>query len=286
MHLQWLSGGRAGDFLAWLRELGVTVLEFALAISSPDWTETNSLIEECQQRGFRLSFHAPSKAPYNPAGFSGERRSEVERLYRPALAYATRFSKGDAPITLVVHGAKGYRPRAELRRDTMAFLNWIADEFASLHPALELLARDKRKGAGHRRAGKNKIGDNKVELVDIVSSLHRQVGVCWDLGHDTRNGSLPVPPGFIGLVKHVHLHDVSPDGKDHHPLVFGNVPYKERLGSLMEAGYTGAVILEVDGRLVARFAAARGVPPLQVLAASLTRIGRLIASQTSERVGQ
>ena len=93
MHPLWLGDGRAEDFLNPLKELGLNVLEFTLNLSSPDWPEMRSLIEECHRLGFRLTFHAPYK---------------------------------------------------------------------------------------------------------------------WDLGHDARNGSAPVPPGFITSVSHVHLHDISP----------------------------------------------------------------------------
>ena len=266
MHPKWLGGGGAEDFLLPLRELGLSVLEFTLNPSSPDWPKMAALVEECRRLGFGLTFHAPYKGPYNPAGFSGAKKGEVERLYRPAIAYAARFAEEDGPITLVVHGAKGDRPREELRRDTEAFLAWIAEDFPHLRPAIELLVKEE---------GVNKIGDGKAELVGIVSALGSpRVGICWDLGHDARNGSVAAPPGFVPLVRHVHVHDISPDGRDHSPLVFGNVPYEERLRQLARSGYEGAVILEVNGYLVSRFAAAQGVHPVRILRASLSRLAR------------
>ena len=272
MHSRWLEVGRGGDFLTWLRELGVSALEFKPNPSAPDWAETQPLIEESYRRGFRLSFHAPYKAPYNPAGFSGADRREIEQLYRPALAYAAGFGQVGSPVSLVVHGAKGPRPRAELRRDTLSFLKWITDEFPSLCPNIELLARSRQK---------TKVGDNKAELLEIVSELGSRAGICWDLGHDARNGAQPPPPGFTVLVRHVHVHDISPDGRDHSPLIFGNVPYERYLSLLAGAGYAGTVILEVNGHLVARFATARGAEPLQVLATSLERLGRAIELASS-----
>jgi len=264
MHPRWLEGGGAEDFLLPLRELGLGVLEFTLNLSSSGWAEMDSLIEECRRLGFGLTFHAPYKGPYNPAGFSGAGRGEVERLYRPAIEYAARFADEDGPITLVVHGAKGERPREELRRDTEAFLAWILEDFPRLRPAIELLVKEERV---------NKIGDGKAELVDIVSALGSpRVGICWDLGHDARNGSVAAPPGFAPLVRHVHVHDISPDGRDHSPLIFGHVPYEERLRQLARSGYEGAVILEVNGHLVSRFAAARGMHPFRILQASLSRL--------------
>lgn len=127
--------------------------------------------------------------------------AEVERLYRPAIEYAARIAEETGPTILVVHGAKGNRPREELRWDTTAFLAWIVEEFPGLCPSIELLVREEQA---------NKIGDNKAELVEIVSGLSSpRVGICWDLGHDARNGSVAAPPGFIALVRHVHLHDIA-----------------------------------------------------------------------------
>ncbi len=271
MHPRWLGNGTAEDFLLPLREAGLSVLEFRPDFSSPDWPEIEPLVEECHRLGFRLTFHAPFKGPYKSAGFSGARRGEIERIYRPAIDYAACFAKKEAsPAILVVHGAKGDRPREELRRDTVAFLTWIAEEFPSLRPSLELLVRDE---------SVNKIGDNKAELVEIVSAVRAAgVGICWDLGHDARNGAKAVPPGFIPLVKHVHVHDISPDGRDHSPLVFGNVPYRQRLCQLIEAGYRGTVILEVNGYLVSRFAAAKGVQPSQVLWDNFKELADLTSS--------
>jgi sugar phosphate isomerase/epimerase len=267
MHPKWLGDGTAEDFLFPLKEIGLGVLEFTLNLASPDWPETRSLIEESHRLGFRVTFHAPYKDPHNPAGFFGAKRDEVERLYRPAIAYAARIAEEMGPTTLVVHGAKGNSPREELHRDTRAFLGWIVEEFASLHPCIELLVKEERT---------NKIGDNKAELVEIVSALDPpRVGICWDLGHDARNGSLPSPPGFITSVRHAHLHDISPDGLDHCPLIFGNVPYAERLHQLIRADYKGAVILEVDGQRVARFAAMQGQHPRQILQDNLSLLTKL-----------
>jgi sugar phosphate isomerase/epimerase len=276
MHPKWLRDSTASEFLSPLRVLGLNILEFTLNLCSPDWPEFSSLIEECRRLGFRASFHAPYKDPYNVAGFSGAKRKEIESLYWPAIEYAARIA-GDTvqSTTLVVHGARGDRPRGELRRDTEAFLSWILDEVPSLCLSLELLFREQDRA---------KIGDNKVELVEIVSGFASpRVGICWDLGHGTRNimggGDPAIPAGFIPSVSHVHLHDIAPNGEDHCPLLFGNVPYEKHLRQLVGAGYRKAVILEVNGYLVSRFAAAKGVPPSQILWDNFRELGGLTSSR-------
>jgi len=272
MHPKWLWDSTASEFLSPLRALGLNTLEFTLNLSSPDWPEISSLIEECRQLGFQVSFHAPYKEPYNPAGFSGAKRKKIESLYWPAIEYAARIARDTVqPITLVVHGAKGNCSRGELRRDTEAFLAWILEEAPGLRPSIELLVREKNTA---------KIGDNKAELAEIVSGLGSpKVGICWDLGHDVRNGSVAVPPGFIPSVSHVHLHDIAPDGQDHCPLLFGNVPYEKHLRQLVEAGYRKAVILEVNGYLVSRFAVAEGKHPYQILRSCLLKLSRLTSGR-------
>jgi sugar phosphate isomerase/epimerase len=270
MHPKWLGDGKAEDFLLPLKEIGLGVLEFTLNLASPDWPEMRSLIEEGRRLGFRVTFHAPYKDPYNPAGFSGAKRDEVERLYRPALAYAAHIAEETGSTTLVVHGAKGNHPREELRRDTRVFLGWIVEEFANLRPCIELLVREERA---------NKIGDNKAELAEMMSSLGSpKVGICWDLGHDARNGSVAAPPGFVASVHHVHLHDISPHGEDHCPLIFGSVPYEKYLRQLIGVGYGGIIILEVNGYLVSRFAVAKGVPPSRILWDNFRELGGLSSS--------
>lgn len=272
MHPKWLKGSTASEFLLPLRELGLTALEFTLNLSSSDWPEMSSLIEECCRLGFQIHFHAPFKGTYNLAGFSGAKMKEVESLYRPAIEYAVCIARETThPPILVVHGAKGDHPRRKLRQDTEAFLTWILDKFPSLYPSLELLFRER---------DKTKIGDNKVELVEIVSKLSSpRVGICWDMGHDAHNimdgGDPAIPPGFIPLVNHVHVHDIAPDGEDHCPLLFGNVPYEKHLSQLIRVGYRRAITLEVNGYLISRFAAAEGKHPDQILKHSLRKLGKL-----------
>jgi sugar phosphate isomerase/epimerase len=272
MHPRWLKGDTASEFLHPLRELGLTALEFTLNLSLPDWPEMSSLIEECCRLGFQIHFHAPFKGAYNLAGFSRAKMREIKNLYRPAIEYAICIARETThPAILVVHGAKGDCPRGELRQDTEAFLTWILNEAPNLYPSLELLFQEQDKA---------KIGDNKVELVETISNLSSpRAGICWDMGHDAHNimdgGDPAIPPGFIPLVNHVHVHDIAPNGEDHCPLLFGNVPYEKHLPQLIRAGYQRAITLEINGYLVSHFAAAEGKHPSQILKDSLRKLGKL-----------
>jgi sugar phosphate isomerase/epimerase len=246
MHPEWLQGGSLEAFLLPLKDAGLRVLEFTLNLTAPDWPRVDELVRACLELGFKLSFHAPYKGPHNPAGFSGLRRQALEELFAPVVSYAAAVARKQGPTTLVVHGAKGEGAREALRRDTEAFLAWIEGQGADLCLALELRVREE---------GVVKIGDSKADLMEIVLGwCPRCGGICWDLGHDARNGSEIAPPGFLEWVRHVHAHDLSPAGEDHHPFLFENVSYRTHLERLRQVGYNRAIILELDGHVVSRLA--------------------------------
>lgn len=269
MHPKWLQGGAPEAFLLPLREIGLRVLEFHPDPRSPDWPEIDALVEACRALGFGVSFHAPHKEPYHVAGFLGPERKRIERLFEPVVDYAAAVAGEHGPTPLVVHGAKGTTTREELWRDTEAFLSWIHDRAPNLRPALELRIRESHV---------TKIGDSKAELLAYVSrSRVSRVGICWDLGHDARNGATAAPPGFVERVTHVHVHDLSPRGEDHNPLLFGNAPYRDALQRLRQVGYRGPLILEVNGHLVGRVAREKGVSAMEVLRRSFREISEAVA---------
>lgn len=270
MHPKWLQGGPPEAFLLPLRDMGLRALEFPLDLTASDWPEMDALISACRALGFRLSFHAPYKGPYNAARFLGLQRERIERLLEPVIGYAAAVAREDGPTTLVVHGAKGKDTREALRRDTEALLSWIRERAPNLYPALELRVRE---------PDVIKVGDSKADLLAVVSqSRVPRVGICWDLGHDARNGSAAAPPGFIKRVTHVHVHDLSPQGEDHYPLLFDNAPYRNSLRRLRRAGYAGPLILEVNGYFVARIAKEEGIPFIQILRESFQEIADAFSS--------
>jgi sugar phosphate isomerase/epimerase len=269
MHPKWLRGGPPEAFLLPLREVGVSILEFKLDLKAPGWPEMDALIDACRALEFKVSFHAPHKGPYSTAGFSSSERNRIERLFEPVIDYAAAVAAQDGPTPLVVHGAKGTDSRDGLQRDTAAFLSWVRGRAPGLRPALELRTRE---------SNVTKIGDSKAELLAVVSqSRVSGVGICWDLGHDARNGATAAPPGFVERVTHVHIHDLSPQGEDHYPLLFGNAPYRDALQRLRQVGYQGPLILEVNGHFVGRIAREEGVPAMDILRGSYQEIVEALA---------
>lgn len=248
MHPNWLGGGTAAQFLEPLRALGVTALEFTLEPAHSLWPTTTALVSECQGIGFTCHFHAPYADPYNPAGWLGGRREEIEALCAPALDFAdARAAANRRPTVLVVHGARGTASRADLTADTVAFLSWVLSRTPSLSVTLELLPRE---------PGKYKVGETASGVMEVLRRVGSpRLAACLDLGHVARNALLgddaPLPRGFLRQVRHVHVHDVNGQGEDHYPLIYGNVPIARYLRPLERAGYAGAVILELNGHHLA-----------------------------------
>lgn len=264
MHPKWLEGGPPEDFLLPLREAGLTVLEFPMRLLASDWDEMDALVSACRRLEFDVSFHAPYGGSYNVARFLGAEQESAKRLFDPVIGYAAAIASEDGPTTLVVHGAEGHSGREELKAATVSFIDWLWERAPQLEPALELRARE---------SDAVKIGDRKVDLLEIIArSGNPQLGICWDLGHDAVNGWSECPPGFVERVSHVHVHDLSPSGEDHFPLLFGNVPYGDALDKLRRSGYQGVFILEVNGYSVVRIARERSVSYTQLLQESLGRV--------------
>lgn len=235
----WIGDRTAEEFLAPFRAAGMSALEFVLHPLEQDWSSIQVLAEHFAASGCPCHFHAPYKNSYNPQGFSSSRRSEIQDLYSPALDFAERLSKEYSLVpTMVIHGAKGDFPMAELIRDTIQFLEWVIAKTTHLRPALELLPHKKM----------TRVGENRDEVLAVVRQVgNHRLGLCWDLGHDVLLGYKDLPKAeFLSAVRHVHVHDINPAGDDHFPLVYGNVPWREQLRALKGAGFDGVVTLELN----------------------------------------
>ena len=64
---------------------------------------------------------------------------------------------------------------------------------------------------------------------------------------------------FVRAVRHVHVHDINPEGEDHFPLVFGRVPWRDDLAALKAAGFGGLVILEINGYRASKLSGLNGL---------------------------
>ena len=272
MHPRWTYGTTLMGFLEPLRAAGLKALEFGLDVNDADWPRFEPLMDECQRLGFDLCFHAPYRRPYTISGFSGRERARIADDYAPMLEIAARFG----PAAVVIHGAcSATRRQEKLRADTVAFLRWALERYPSLTLALENLTLD---------ANRIKIGANsRPELSRIVGEIEApRLGICWDLGHDVVNDCYDLPDKtWLRRVCHVHLHDVSEQGVDHYPLMYGRVPYQLWLPALVETGFEGIVTMELKGGQLAFME-----PPriMEILAKNVAEIHGMLIHPGEERI--
>ncbi len=265
LHPKWLTNSTREQFLAPLKTAGMSVLEFTLHPNTDEWAEMRALAEECVNAGYRCHFHAPYQAPFNLAGFATTRRDAIQKMFAPALELAERLAEQQHfDSALVIHGAHAETTRAELRRDTESFLEWVLAETPRVRPMLEIL---------NHKPPFTRTGESRDEVLDIVRAMRAlrepRLGICWDLGHDYLLGYTELPTDdFLRAVRHVHIHDINAAGEDHFPLVYGNVPWQADLRALARVDFAGDVVMEINGyraqrverlheRMVESFAAMR-----------------------------
>lgn len=241
LHPKWIGNGTREQFLAPLKAAGMSVLEFTLHPNTDEWASMCALAEECARAGYPCHFHAPYQSPFTIAGFATAGRDAIQQMYAPALELVERLAEENHfRPSLVIHGATASAPRAELRRDTEAFLAWALTETQHSHLMLENLPP---------KPPFTRTGESREETFDIVRQMnHPRLAMCWDLGHDYLLGYTELPhDDFLRTVRHVHIHDINHAREDHFPLIFGNVPWQADLRALVGVGFDGAVVMEING---------------------------------------
>lgn len=252
-HPKWEASAGGDAFLSPLEAAGARALEFTLYPGDEDYGALLTLAEDRVRAGTPCSFHAPYKDPWNPRGFAGDRRAELETLFTPALEFVDRMADlGGFDPPLVIHGAHGRAGLAELTRDTREFLVWVLGQSRRARPMLENLPP---------KPGYVRVGETPEQVSDVVRDIgHPRLGVCWDFGHSVLQNQLGLPPDeFLRAVRHVHVHDINAAGEDHFPLVYGRVPWQADLDALMRVGFDGFVILEINGYRASALADLRGL---------------------------
>jgi sugar phosphate isomerase/epimerase len=244
MHPRWIDQGSLKAFIDPMIRAGLSALEFELDDHLDCWFDSPSLMETAVSMGLALSFHGPYRAPHSLVGFSGGLRPILEKEYRPLLEIAETWAQRTGkPATLVIHPAVALPPAdpASLVADTIAYLHWVAGTFPDLFLALE---------NNHPQVQDEiKVGIQRKDILNIVNCLPpSRLGICWDMGHDYLSHQPEHPsPEWFSRVRHVHVHDADLEGRDHYPLVFGNVPHQFWLHGLKQAGMKGIVVLELQG---------------------------------------
>ncbi|MBI5029794.1 MAG: sugar phosphate isomerase/epimerase [Chloroflexi bacterium] len=241
LHPKWLGNGTREQFLTPFKAAGLTDLEFTLHPGTDEWESMGALAEECARAGYPCHFHAPYQLPFTLSGFASNQRDAIQKMYAPALELVERLAEENHLVpSLIIHGATANASRAELRRDTEAFLTWVLSATRHARLMLENLPP---------KPGFTRTGESREEVLDIVRQFHHpRLAICWDLGHDYLLGYTELPDAdFLRAVKHVHIHDINAAREDHFPLVFGTVPWQADLRALASVGFDGAVIMEING---------------------------------------
>lgn len=240
LHPKWVERSGRESFLAPLKANGMSVLEFTLHPVGDEWESMRALAEECVVAGYRCHFHAPYQDAFNSDGFASTRGDELKRLYETPLDFAERMAEiGKYAPALVIHGAHGTTPLAQLTEDTQQFLVWVLERTYQSRLMLEILPP---------KPGYLRVGESYEQVVNLVRAInHPRLNICWDFGHSyLQNLKLPADD-FLRATRHVHIHDINDAREDHFPLVFGNVPWQEDLRVLMRVGFDDAVVMEING---------------------------------------
>ena len=256
-----LDDVRLEQYLGFLTGCGATSAEFVLHhgamdprgarvhLLRPDWTLVS---EAFQDAGFSCQLHA-SLDPRFALSRWGIDRQAVQAEHRPLIEAAIAIGERQStPATFVVHATSS---RLDQLCDGVSaaqgYLEWAAGVMDSAGANVVLCPELRpARGAADRRWDRS-----RTEMVRVISSLDRRnIGICWDLGHDWENRnnsadwSTAPSDQFLELVRHVHVHDAGPAGELHHPLGAGRVPWADQLRLLRDRKYGGAVTMEIRYR--------------------------------------
>jgi sugar phosphate isomerase/epimerase len=234
------------DPLSFLWDLGVRAVETAIDTGT-DFEALGQYVHACAAAGFRVSLHPyTERAPGNPGRFSrdgGRCRQFHTKVFSAAEEAAEHQGR---PAIVNVHGGAGSREddRDVLLIESIRFFTWARKWCSENAPHVNVITELQFRPYPDETI--QRIGDGYAELLDLVTRA--EIDACWDLGHAYMNAQrfdLPIEPPaeLLPRIVHIHCHDVT--DIDHHPLVYGRVPWGRLLGSVLEHGFDKTVILEV-----------------------------------------
>lgn len=205
--------------------------------------ERENLRKKLLKAGLNVSLHVPIHG-VNPA--SPNPRLAAASLAEYAQAVELAGDLGAKPVVLHPGGIPG---------EYAALPHHLEEAWRRLEFALELLVPFARE-RGVTLALENKQSGGGRDLIltpeEHLRALERfpDLGACLDFGH-----LATLPEGTCSQAEyvralgarlvHVHLHDNRGQRDEHLGLGQGLVPWREAVSILEEAGYRGAVILEI-----------------------------------------
>jgi len=245
---EWFKDRIFGEVVEPLIEEGLGALELHLDLRVPEIARhIEGLCENAVQSGLGLSFHAPFLDPPFMYGFARDNRETLIGQWKPILDLVNRYAGANGIRTeITMHGAHG--PGAsyqDLFDDTVAIASWILEYCPEIWLGIENLPVPRRPDE------MVKYGEDRQTTLDAVQAVgHSRCGITWDMGHCVRDKVFTLPdPEWTCRVIHAHVHDVDDHRQDHWPLMLGKTPYKEWIGHLVAAGFSGTMTAELNGTL-------------------------------------
>ena len=225
--------------LAYLGDHGVCSIEINKLADSTNPELIRQAVDEVIGAGHNATFHGWLPMDTTPG--------EMPRIFEVAGAALTAHGITDA-IPVTVHGHNVVEPLSHQQAITMTasdltnLANAYAERNSLFIPALEI-CRAKPGGP---------IGITYAEILNIAGRISNTtpLGFCWDIGHSQINhikqGHPPFPDqAFVHRTIHTHIHDISPDGRTHGPLLNIDGYVKDCLTILRNGGYQGVYNLEL-----------------------------------------
>lgn len=235
------------SLFALMRTCGMTDLE--INPPSEHVGETALMASHALEAGLRVHFHAPYPPVAFPvAGYCGADRDACQAIFRPLFDLALETAvRQQNPCVINLHGASGPGDvdPLELRRATRDFLRWAVTVVGDYPVKLAL-------EVALYSPGRVRVGQFGGEILDIVREIgHPALGLGLDMGHCgmyelQRSMPYDLSDDFMRRVVHAHVHDIDGEGRDHCPLVYGNVDYPGYLSWLARKHFDGAAILELS----------------------------------------
>jgi len=231
--------GPAAEGLSRFKQAGVSSVElhhFTRLTAAEDVERATAAV---LRAGLRLTVHGYLMESLPEDGLDGC------YPWLPAILDMTRG--GQDRLVITVHALAAKSGSVErLREGTVEQLSLLARLAADRDPRVRFaLELTREKG----------VADPCTTWEGVESTCRRvgreDVGICWDWGHGVLNalhGYIPrdPPEGFLSRVENTHVHDISPDGKAHWPLLGGGVPADRFVSLLRGNGYRGLFGLELN----------------------------------------
>lgn len=85
-----------------------------------------------------------------------------------------------------------------------------------------------------------------TQNVKYILNNFPEIGFCWDIGHEVSENicTYSLSDSLLKKLKNVHIHDVL--SEDHLPFYYGNTDLKKSISYLMDSGYTGTIVTEIN----------------------------------------